>query len=596
MSKIIRNVLICFLMLYMSVTDSTFAADSDLPPFPPRESPFGIAGVRYPFWTWDKAEARTRSNLMRAAGATWARGLIVAWGKVQTVPGGVYDWSGYDALIRECQENGIRPILNVAPYTRQSRKGKPDDMKGYCRFLNALVERYDMDGANDMPGLGFPVTHYEILNETVAVGHRFQGDAKDYFDLLKASYKTIKKAFPEAQVLIAGLADVDEGVVQGMAGRRGIEPSPLLLKYGKNFHSYYDILRDLGAERYYDILSVHIYKGPFDDMLSYYKKTKKPIWLTETALVKEDEDEQCKAIIRRSVRAMAQGVEKIFWFDLSEWQGSMKSSLFDQQMRPTRLLAVFRLLTDTMADAIPARVSRMDVGSKDVACYRVERKRGTPLWVAWSNSGKKRNIVLPIKDSTGSLVATTVLPVSVNRDGGISTFSLGRRVTFNKGKAVKVEVSDSPVLIESAPQGRPDPTTSYRVNFNASWVLSTGSSSASQSSGRGRNQGHGQRPMPPESVQNGSRSGMRPPAQAEGQRLTGRLVKVSRGAVTMKTKEGNTVEFRVARMTQLLRADNQTARPAEFRPGDRIEVSLAQESPGMQMPMAFSVRKLDGNR
>jgi len=42
---------------------------------------------------------------------------------------------------------------------------KPYDMDAYRRFVLALVERYDGDGKDDMPGLKYPIKYWEASNE-----------------------------------------------------------------------------------------------------------------------------------------------------------------------------------------------------------------------------------------------------------------------------------------------------------------------------------------------------------------------------------------------------------------------------------------------
>ena len=41
----------------------------------------------------------------------------------------------------------------------------PCDPESYALWLGAVVERYDGDGIDDMPGLQYPIRHWEIGNE-----------------------------------------------------------------------------------------------------------------------------------------------------------------------------------------------------------------------------------------------------------------------------------------------------------------------------------------------------------------------------------------------------------------------------------------------
>ena len=77
---------------------------------------------------------------------------------------------------------------------------KPNDMKAYKEFVRRIVERYDRDGIDDMPGLKYPIKYWTILNDP---GDQFMGTGKEYAEVLRASYEAIKEADPKAKVNIA---------------------------------------------------------------------------------------------------------------------------------------------------------------------------------------------------------------------------------------------------------------------------------------------------------------------------------------------------------------------------------------------------------
>jgi len=43
--------------------------------------------------------------------------------------------------------------------------GPPCNVSDYSRFVGAVIERYDGDGIDDMPGLRYPILHWEVFNE-----------------------------------------------------------------------------------------------------------------------------------------------------------------------------------------------------------------------------------------------------------------------------------------------------------------------------------------------------------------------------------------------------------------------------------------------
>ncbi|MGC9049233.1 MAG: hypothetical protein ACP5IX_03405, partial [Patescibacteria group bacterium] len=64
-----------------------------------------------------------------------------------------------DEYVKKAQENGLLIYFVVDP------AGPPWSAKEFANFLKAMVERYDKDGIDDMPGLIYPIKHYEVLNE-----------------------------------------------------------------------------------------------------------------------------------------------------------------------------------------------------------------------------------------------------------------------------------------------------------------------------------------------------------------------------------------------------------------------------------------------
>ena len=94
-------------------------------------------------------------------------------------------------------------------------------MELYKNFVSKLVERYDGDGADDMPGLTIPVKHWEVLNEPEFQEEPlifFQGSSADYFEILQATYETVKKADPEALVVQGSMAGMMEECTQFWQG------------------------------------------------------------------------------------------------------------------------------------------------------------------------------------------------------------------------------------------------------------------------------------------------------------------------------------------------------------------------------------------
>lgn len=224
-----------------------------------------------------------------------------------------YDFSLTDAVVRDAQSNGLDVLFTIFPTNAE----KPSDMEAYKKFVKSLVERYDGDGVDDMPGLAYPIKHWEVMNEpdmtpeTIPpemleklMAFMFKGDAQDYFEILKATYKAVKEADPEAKVLIAAPSSLND---------RAIE--------------FFDEVFSLGGGQYFDIANLHMiafekdYTPETDFGIERYKQLlashglgDKPIWITELQLgatSPEGEEKQAEALVKGCVRAFALGVERI---------------------------------------------------------------------------------------------------------------------------------------------------------------------------------------------------------------------------------------------------------------------------------------------
>ncbi len=170
-------------------------------------------------------------------GARWDRphpGPFV-WGHVEKEKG-KYDWREIDAYVQDIQRFNFGTVATIWFFADWDQAGwgqpgaggiifereigtgrrKPHDMEAYRRFVSALVERYDGDGTDDMPGLKYPIKYWEAGNEPSMQEdfHTFfSGSSEDYLKVLEATYHAVKEADPEAKVLHAGMAGMESWMV-----------------------------------------------------------------------------------------------------------------------------------------------------------------------------------------------------------------------------------------------------------------------------------------------------------------------------------------------------------------------------------------------
>lgn len=190
----------------------------------------------------------------------------------------------------------------------------PQDWTEYSEWVKAVVERYDGDGINDMPGLEIPVKYWEVMNEPdlsqpepfepeedSSTLDFYMEDSGAYALLLINTNESIKEADPEAKVLIAGAAGGNE-----------------------EFIGFYEkVLENTETHDAFDIGNIHCISNDqttHDFNVGVYKELlesfglDKPIWVTEAeSMVSDDVDLNASSTFLSTENAIALGAEKIFY-------------------------------------------------------------------------------------------------------------------------------------------------------------------------------------------------------------------------------------------------------------------------------------------
>lgn len=276
---------------------------------------------------------------IRALGAGWDRPHPgpFNWDEIEKVSG-TYDWSRADEYVKEAQNYGYQLLATIWPFNDRdqaichsgdptvvgdefaielaSRRYKPCDMTAYSNFVQAMVERYDGDGVEDMPGLRYGIKYWEVSNEPSMQETPltfFQGTPENYFDILQTTYTAVKAADSGAKVLYAGMAGSGTGV-----------------------ENFWVNVFNLGADNYFDIANIHIIgfgdeetlnTAWLKDLLSSYNVTK-PIWVTEAEILGtgRSDEEHAEVLVKGYVGAFANGTEKVFYTSFRGKQGEGHAS------------------------------------------------------------------------------------------------------------------------------------------------------------------------------------------------------------------------------------------------------------------------------
>ena len=262
------------------------------------------------------------------------------WGKIEKEKGN-FDFFEADECVKISQSYEFNILATIWPFADWDQKtchtkldekkaenffelgeyrAKPCDMNAYRKFVKAIVERYDDDGKDDMPGLLFPIKYWEVSNEPSMQDDLvfFKGTPDSYFKILKATYEAAKEADSEAKILHGGAA--------GMSDDDKI---------------FWQRVFDLGGADYFDIANHHsigsggesLHIPGFKEFLKE-NNIKKPLWMPEIqfsawGLEKEklSQEEWADFLVRTFVYAFGEGEEKLFYVGLDPSPGDSESWL-----------------------------------------------------------------------------------------------------------------------------------------------------------------------------------------------------------------------------------------------------------------------------
>ena len=225
--------------------------------------------------------------------------------------------------------------------------------------------------------------------------------------------------------------------------------------------NYLQRLNELGVGSYYDILSYHIYPQSYDtsflkDNLQKFQELagNKLIWITESGvngkITEESEKQQAAWLIKNYVFNTARGVNKIFWFTLSDMGSAVPEEMVGKY---AGLLTSISKTTKLSYYTYKKMVEMLDGSdwdniqtireSGDVYIYKFSNN-GKDIWVAWNDNSASQTISLSELGITGSAKITNAIP---DADSGSEVSSY--LTAFNTyAISQEIELGDVPVFIE----------------------------------------------------------------------------------------------------------------------------------------------------
>jgi len=196
-----------------------------------RDSPFGLDYVFVLDPRFRKPDLAR--DLGGTVGVRWVNFAHVGWGQLEPRPPRAgrhaYDWAALDEGVRQWQQYGVHIMMSLrlhSPWGTARPSGeeftylggllswiprggadylpKPEHAGDFRDFIAALVERYDGDGAADMPGLRFPVLHYQVGNE--CYNELFwAGTVEEYGQCLSEVAGAARRACPQVKLILSGV-------------------------------------------------------------------------------------------------------------------------------------------------------------------------------------------------------------------------------------------------------------------------------------------------------------------------------------------------------------------------------------------------------
>jgi len=263
-------------------------------------SPWGIASGAE--WSGDYPRF---NPMLEEAGVRWLR-LFSEWQNIQPKKG-QWNWKSSDAMAADAQVHNIH-LLGVwaylAPWASADggpRKFPINNIQFWRDYVSGTVGRYQND-----------VKYWEVWNEFNGSFGDSKNKVKDYAELAVTAYDAAKKVDPSAKIGLS-VANFDVG--------------------------FLDAVIRAGAADHFDFICVHPYEnlgavaeggevgylslvGNLRKMLATNKQRKDiTLWITEvgfSAPIKPDDKgdkHQAEMLVKAYVLSIAQGFERVFWFE-----------------------------------------------------------------------------------------------------------------------------------------------------------------------------------------------------------------------------------------------------------------------------------------
>lgn len=141
--------------------------------------------------------------------------LDISWA-LREPSAGAYSWRSLDQKVMALHSRGIDLFFTymsdaewaTLPAANIARNKVPADLQDWRDFVATCVERYDLDGVADMPGLLRPIRYHQFFNEWPSNDNEaggWAGSIDEFIACMNASHQAVKSADPDAEVVLGGI-------------------------------------------------------------------------------------------------------------------------------------------------------------------------------------------------------------------------------------------------------------------------------------------------------------------------------------------------------------------------------------------------------
>lgn len=210
------------------------------------------------------ARVRKLAGMLAPIGLAAAKPLPenFQWNNMQPNAGAPLDFSRLDSFVREFQAAGFTELVlalrSSSAWASKSAAGlfvtnpvpKPEYMDAYEAWVFAVVERYDGDGVDDLPGLLFPVRIYEIGSEFSSYEPE---PVEEYLAVLERAYAAAHRA--DEDVIVTHAAFLTTLAFENNPGFAELEQA--FRAVPDQTHTLADLRKVLDRPDLFDVANVH---------------------------------------------------------------------------------------------------------------------------------------------------------------------------------------------------------------------------------------------------------------------------------------------------------------------------------------------------